>query len=108
MTKPNIIVPDLPPLLEGYGPDVRWGAVDGRPHVWLAGDGRWLAMENCPANTPCWHAYKREPVKRVVYVNVYRNGAGFGHDTRIAADIKAKTGRTGCNRIELEEGRWDD
>lgn len=50
--------------------------------------------------------------KRVVYVNLYdehRTLGGF-HTTRASADdgVDNSRQRIGCNRIELEPGRWDE
>ena len=48
--------------------------------------------------------------KRVVYVNVYPDDSGGDilHLSREKADKDAASYRIGCNRIELEPGRWDE
>jgi hypothetical protein len=47
--------------------------------------------------------------KRFVYVNVYEDGMSLIHFSRKAADDAALGyHRIGCNRIELEPGRWDE
>jgi hypothetical protein len=49
------------------------------------------------------------PAKRIAYVNVYAGSVGTAvYDTRGKADAGSDNSRTGCNRIELQEGVWHD
>lgn len=108
MTKPNIIVPDFPDLPEGYGPDVVYGPIKHAEHVFFL-DGIWQTSNDWSCAS-FWHAYKREPVQRVVYVNVYP-GKGYAdvvHPTRESADGDACPNRIARVRVEFVEGQFDD
>jgi hypothetical protein len=103
----NIIVPDLPPLPEGYGPDVVWGmALQGGEHVIFDGH-RWICRDR-PTAITFWHAYKREPVTHVRYLNLYPLGGVSSHTSREEADFPAAQLRVSCRRVEFMEGQFDD
>jgi hypothetical protein len=48
------------------------------------------------------------PAERFAYVNVYPTEAFSLYATRTEADMRSFPNRTGCNRIVLKEGVWDD
>jgi hypothetical protein len=48
------------------------------------------------------------PAERVAYVNVYPNEAFSLYATRAEADMRSFPNRTGCNRLILKEGVWDE
>lgn len=79
---------------EGY---VFWAGADG---VTRGCDGAW-----CLRNVP-------EPPS-VSYLNIYKDPRGTryvggAYETRREADASNNPNRIGCNRIVLEEGRYDD
>jgi hypothetical protein len=49
-----------------------------------------------------------EPVKHVLYFNVYQHGIDTYHTSREQADIHIETGRLACIRIEYTEGQFDE
>ena len=99
----------LGPLPDGYGPDVYFGPCEDGPHVWFSGsDGEWNKA-NVKDSFRVFHAYKREPVKRVVWLNVYPDRRdNFTHQSRVIADRFASANRIACVRVEFEEGPPND
>lgn len=99
----------LGPLPDGYGPDVYWGPIKDKPHSWFSPSNEGWFDSNTPTTVPHFHAYKREPVKRVVWMNVYRlGGCTYVYPSKADADSKAFPGRMACIRVEFEEGQFDE
>ena len=107
MAKEIQVTATLPALTDGYGPDVHFGPQESRPHVWFVG-GKWLPNETA-CKDPFFHAYKREPVKRVAWVNVYPVAdVVVLRKSRQLADDEADPSRIACVRVEFDEGQFDD
>lgn len=108
MAKEIQVTATLPALPDGYGPDVHWGPQEDRPHVFFdVGCKKWLPSE-IGWHDDLFHAYKREPVKRVVWLNVDADGTAEVWNTRHGADRLAHDDRIARIRVEIEEGRFDE
>lgn len=99
----------LPPLPAGYGPKIYWGPQDAGAHVWFnQHHGDWIESGRGDSHEHAYfHAYKREPVKRVRWANMYPIPR-TSFESRAAADRAALSDRIACVRIEFEEGQYDD
>jgi hypothetical protein len=66
-------------------------------------DGRYLAHEES-------HRFDLIEIKpkHIIYINIYPNGTKTIYTTQLDADRTTAVSRVACNRIELEEGRFDD
>lgn len=104
----------LGPLPDGYGPDVWWGAVDGGEHVFFATTFGGWRTGSLQASYPVFFALKRQPEKRVVWLNVYSNSSHAGgklatiYPSRELADKGCGNARIACVRVEFDKGQFDD
>lgn len=112
----TVPVHGLPPLPEGYGPEIYWGPQEARSHVWFD-QGRGVWVENIHPTS--WdagllHAYKK--AARVMYVAI---GEGWNGDFYVMATEPTRqdlndtllccfTDTQAIAIVRIEEGQFDD
>lgn len=65
-------------------------------------DSNWYDIKQ-----PTWdikHGYRIKPEKKEGWLNIYSNGSGNLHESRVPADLHAAASRIACIKITYEEG----